>query len=111
MPGLERAEIEHRLDRDKAAQLLRIGWLAACQDMPRKTCGSTGEGLAYGVGGHCQRPGQIVEFDVPVLHTHQPERERAEASSEARIRGELLEEGIGIEEAVGHPCDLTGRQV
>ena len=45
-PGCERAEIEHRLDLDEAAQLARLRRFAAGEDAPRKACGPAGEHLA-----------------------------------------------------------------
>jgi hypothetical protein len=63
--------------------------------------------LTYGVGRHCHRPRHVVERDLPELHARQAERQSAAASPQARIRGQLLEKGIGIAKAVRNPRNLA----
>ena len=70
-PRLERTEIEHRLDLDEAAQLLRLRRLAARQDTPRKARGPPGERLAHRIGRHRHGPRQIVERHLPEFHAGQ----------------------------------------
>ena len=108
---MERAEIEHRLDLDEAAQLTRLRRFADGEDAPRKARAPAGEHLVHGIACHGHGPSQIIEIELPVLHSHQAERERAEGSPETRVRGERAEDGIGLHETVRQPGNLAGRQV
>ena len=109
--GFQRAEIEHRLDLDEAAQLLRFRRFAAGESTPGETCGAAGKRFLHGVRRHGHRPREIVELDLPVLHAHQAEIQCAEGSSETGIGGQCLKQGIGLNQTLRQARHLALGQV
>ncbi len=107
----ERAEIEHRFDRDEAPQLARLRRLSAGEDTPGKSSGPAGKCFFGGVGCHGHRPSQTVELELPELHPLQAKRQRTQGPPEALIRDQGSDQGIGRDQTLCQPRHLVGRQI
>jgi hypothetical protein len=104
--GFERAVVEHPLDGDEAAQFVGLRRLAAGESAPRKA----GEHRRSRIARQGHRPGQVVELQHSCLHRHQGKRQGAQASPEAWVGAERLNEGLGLRQSARNPGDLLGRQ-
>ena len=94
MAGLERGEVEHRRDQQKAAHLVGRGRLAAREHAPGEGRRATVDHVVRGVGAGVHHARHVVELEFAALDAGEREPERVEHAAQAGIRGERAEEGI-----------------
>jgi hypothetical protein len=109
--GLQRAVIEQRLDLYEPAKFIWSQRFAAGESTPGEACGAAGKRFLHGVGRHGHRPRKVIELDLPVLHAHEAEIQRAQGSPEARIGGQCLKQGIGLHQTLRQTRHLALGQV
>ena len=108
--GLQRLEIEHRLDLDEAAQLARVRRFAGSQRAPGEMRGTTSQRILDHVGRHRHRRGQRIEPVSAVGDAHQADRQGVEAASEARIGRQGADQRRRLVHPAGNARQLLGRQ-
>ena len=92
--GLDRTIIEYRMDFDEAAQLARQGRTILGSDSPGKACGTAGQHVLQRIGRHIKDPREIVELEIARLNAEEAVFETADKAAQARIGGEVVDEGL-----------------
>ena len=106
LAGLERVEIEHRLEFDKGAPVGIGQRLVADQFAPGEGPRAGLEYMLHGVGDLRERPRGAVEFEFPALDADKPGLERAGQSTQARVTRHDFDQRRGRGELAGELGDL-----